>query len=194
MAILTLTEIKSYMRNEIVGVDDTVYQLGIDGASEAINAYCQRQFALAGAATARLYRPESWQSRVLRIHDCTTITAVTDNATTLTVNDWQAEPLNGLGWDGLVMPFEQIRRVNSYWSWVSYTQATVSVTATWGWTEIPAKVKMAAYIIAKDIIKQRDVNSGVAGFGDFGAVRVRQNPLATSLLDPLRRVETVGIA
>ncbi len=86
------------------------------------------------------------------------------------------------------IPYEEINLVSRYWSW-GFTEALITVTATWGWPAIPSKVKMAALIIGKDILKQRDVNSGVAGFGEFGAVRVRQNPIAVGMLERLRRYE-----
>lgn len=194
MAIITGDDLKNYMRNETVAVDDAPYSLAAAGAEESVNGYCQRQFVVAGgAATARLFMAPRSPSEVLRIHDCTTITAVSDNGTALAGTDWRAEPLNGLGWDGLAVPFEQLRRVSGYW-FLPVGTATVSVTATWGWATIPSKVKMAALIIGKDIVKQRDINSGVAGFGEFGAVRVRQNAIAMGMLDGFRRIETMGIA
>jgi hypothetical protein len=72
-------------------------------------------------------------------------------------------------------------------------KASVSVTATWGWATTPAPAIEAVKILAKDILHQRDNRSGVAGFGEFGAVRVRQNPYVAMLLDPLRRAQQFGI-
>ena len=40
---------------------------------------------------------------------------------------------------------------------------------------------------------RRDGHAAIAGFDQFGAVRVRANPIAESLLGRLRRAEAFGI-
>lgn len=191
MSIISAADLKDYMRNEIVAVDDVTYTLAASGATDSVQDHCGRQFAVAGSATARLYRPDNTDT--LRIHDCTTITSVTADGSVLSASDWQAEPLNHLSWDGVTVPYEQILRTSALW-YLTTNTTTVSVTATWGWAAIPSRVTMAALIIGKDIIKQREVNSGVADFGQFGAVRVRENPIAMKLLERLVRVEALSIA
>jgi hypothetical protein len=135
-------------------------------------------------------RAEDTGLYVLRIHDCTTVTAVTESGANVGTSDYQAEPVT-VSWAGLSEPFTQLRR---YWTCWRYDEgfARISVTGTWGWTATPSAVVEATKIIAKDIIQQRNNNSGVAGFGEFGAVRVRMNAIAIDLLTPYQRVEAFG--
>jgi hypothetical protein len=72
--------------------------------------------------------------------------------------------------------------------------ASVQVTAKWGWPAVPPAVKQAAFIVAADLFKAKDSAFGVAGFGEFGAVRVgsRMNPQAQALLAPF--VENARLA
>jgi len=42
-------------------------------------------------------------------------------------------------------------------------------------------------------LQQRNNNSGVAGFGEYGAIRVRMNPIAIDLLQPYQRAEAFGL-
>lgn len=190
MALFTPQELKLYMRNEILAVDDTIYALATANAIEQVNTYCQRDFTVASAATARSFKV-SGTSCILRIDDCTTVTTVVDTST-LAATDYQLQPLNSRTTDGIPVPYEQIERLQTYWTGDSATRL-VTVTATWGWLAIPSSVKMAGLIIAKDIVKQRDNNSGVADFGQFGAVRVKVNPIALNSLARFRRVEAFGL-
>jgi hypothetical protein len=48
-------------------------------------------------------------------------------------------------------------------------------------------VKQAALIAATDLFKLKDAPYGVAGFGEFGAVRIQDNLRVASLLAPYRR-------
>lgn len=190
---VTLAEFASYTRDQVAGVDDVVMQAALDSAEELINDFCQRSFTVAGAASARSYSPSNVRSDFLRIHDCTTVTSVTEWGTTLAAAVYQTEPIISVDWSGRNGPIEQLRRYATYWAW-DYGFPRIVVTATWGWAATPNAVKEATRIIAKDILQQRNNNSGVAGFGEYGAIRVRMNPIAIDLLKPLQRQEAFGIA
>jgi len=188
-----LNEFLEYGRNEILGTDDAILQAGLNAAEQMINEFCGRSFTVAGdTATARSYMVAGWGLNVLRIHDCTQVTLVTEDGATVAAADYQTEPLT-VSWSGMTVPIEQLRHLNGSWLWDA-GRATVTVTAKWGWSETPASIKTATLIIAKDIVQQRNTSSGVAGFGEFGAVRVRMNPIAMQLLQPFRRAEAWGIA
>lgn len=190
---VALNEFQDYGRNDLAGSDDLLLQSALDAAEEMINEYCQRSFTVAAApATARQYTPTGPWEQVLRIHDCTTITSVVENGATVDASGYTLEPLNALGWSGQAKPYQQLRRYTGGWAW-DFGKPTVTVTATWGWVATPDAVKTATLIIAKDIAQQRNTMAGVAGFGEFGAIRVRMNPIAVNLLTPLRRVEAFGI-
>lgn len=191
MPIVTLASLKDYARNELGTADDVAIQAALDAAHYSAYDYAGRQFELAGAASARTFVPTSWH--ILEISDCTSITSVVNNGTTVAASDYQAEPVGGRSDSGATVPFTRLRMLTGAWyCWNG--QASVTVTATWGWAAAPAAAVEAVKILAKDILHQRDNRSGVAGFSEFGAVRVRQNPYVAMLLDPLRRIEAFGIA
>lgn len=192
MPIVDLTQLKSFARNELGAADDASMQAALDGAHVSVYDYCGRQFETAGAATARRFVPTG--TAVLRIHDCTSISSVVVNGAALAASAYQAEPVDNLDRLGRTRPFEQLRLLSDVWiNSAQDGEATVTVTATWGWAAAPASAVEAIKILAKDILHQRDNRSGVAGFAEFGAVRVRENPYVAMLLDPLRRADSWGI-
>lgn len=190
---VTLAQFKDYARNEITAADDSVLQLALEAAEMMINNFCGRTFTVAGSASARSYTPDGTAAKVLRIHDCTTITSIVEAGSTLDATAYQPEPVNNISPNGDIRPFDSVRRYGGIWLWDDY-KARIVITATWGWASVPHRVREATLIMAKDIYQQRNTNAGVAGFGEFGAVRVRMNPIVIDLLTPLRRVEAFGIA
>jgi hypothetical protein len=63
----------------------------------------------------------------------------------------------------------------------------VQVTAQWGWAAVPPAVKEACLILAEETFKLKDAPFGIQGYGDYGPVRVRDNPKVASMLNPYRR-------
>ena len=194
MSYVSEDEFRAYVRSEI-DTDSVDLQQSLDVADLMINKFCARTFQVAGSAAARTFVPDPRAGGVLRIPDATTVTGITENGTALVVStDYLLEPVNTTQWSGEVWPYEQIRR-QSTGAWYSYNgTGTVVVTATWGWVATPAAVKMAAKILAKDIISHRDVKFGLVGVSEFGGVRARQASLVGEILGPYRRVESYGIA
>jgi hypothetical protein len=194
---LTVEQVKAYCRNELPTEDDEWFEAACDAAETALDQSCQRQFVVAGTtATTRLYRPDP-RSSVLRVHDIanTTDLVVVEDGTTLLSSDYQLEPVNGLTWAGEQRPYEQIRLLDGHWWEIDYDRATISVTARWGWSAIPARIEQAALIIAKEIITNRDeVKLGLIGFSDVGGVVARTNPIVRETVAHYRRVESWGIA
>lgn len=188
----TLTELKT--RLDIADTtDDDRLTASLAAASREIEAYCGRQFNDAGAASARVFRPAGCTLALVDDFNTTTgLVVATDEGddgtyeTTWAAGDYELEPLNGVvaglsGW-----PFYRIRAVESRTFPTVRRRATVQVTARWGWTAVPAPVKEACLMIAAETFKSGDAPFGVAGFGEFGAVRLRMNTRAQSLLAPYR--------
>ena len=160
-------------------------------AERAVSEYIGRTPSVAGdTATARLYVPSG--DSILRIHDCTEVTSIAVSGTTLTASTYQLEPY-AVSWTGLATPYEQVRLLLDYWRIITPGEATVTVTAKWGWSAVPAEVVEATKIIGKDILAQRHTVGNIAAVGDFGGT-VRINTYVRQLLAPLRRVEAFGIA
>ena len=66
------------------------------------------------------------------------------------------------------------------WAWSH--QDRVQVTGTFGWLTVPTLVRQASLQLSSDYLKLKDAPFGVAGFSEFGAVRVRDNPQIASML------------
>lgn len=188
----TLAELKT--RLDITDTtDDTRLTSSVLSASREIDAWCGRQFNDAGTATARVFAAAG--CTLAMVDDFSAITGLvvaTDGnddgvyETTWVAGDYELEPLNGVvagmsGW-----PYWRIRAVGSRTFPTGRRRAVVQVTARWGWTAVPAPVKEACLMIAAETFKAGDAPFGVAGFGEFGPVRVRMNSQAQTLLAPYR--------
>lgn len=194
MAYVTLDTFKAYLVNQrATTADDDRLQAALNSAHQAIDNHCARRFVVASGSSARVYRPAPGSS-VLWVHDCTAITTVVEDGTTLAASAYQAEPLNGLTWAGESVPYTSLRRTAGLTWWWDNNEPTVSVTASWGWAAIPSPVVEACKMLAKDIATTREVQFDVAAFGEFGAVRIRQNPQVNALIAPYVRAEALGIA
>lgn len=192
MPIATIGDLKGYTRNGLAAADDATLQLALDTADFSVRHHVKRGINVATTSTARSYVPND--TAILRFADCTAVATIVDNGVTLAAGvDYQLEPVNAINDVGDTVPYEQARRLNSCWYSTVQGKATVVVTASWGWVSIPAWAKEATLILAADIFATRDQPGGVAGFGEYGAVRVREHPVVSKILAPHRRVETWGI-
>lgn len=188
----TLTELKS--RLGITGSsDDTALTNALAVASRGIEHCTHRQFNDAGSATARTYYVTGLPTTVVDDFSTTVgLVIATDSGsdgtfeTTHSATAYELHPLNGIvdgqpGW-----PFWRIKAVRMCWP-VCTERASLQVTARWGWAAIPAGVKEACLIVAEETFKLKDAPFGVAGYGEYGAVRVRENPLAYAKIAPYVR-------
>jgi hypothetical protein len=178
-------------------VDATTYNddlaNAINMASRQIDAWCFRHFYVeASADRAYFLRNAS----TVQIDDAATVTAVkistSDDGvygTTLTAGQYLTEPLNGVV-DGISgYPITRLRFASS----VNIPPATgqhqpnVLVTGTWGWAAVPLPIRQATLTIALETFKMKEAPFGVAGFAEFGPVRVgRMSPQAIALMAPYR--------
>lgn len=190
MTLVTVQEFRDYTRNEL-SFDDAEIAGVLAATDDLLADLCHRRWELATETTStRYYAPRSW-SDVIRIHDCTTVTAVTASGAAVAASEYQLEPLNGLDWAGNSRPYEQMRRIGSYWPFDSF-RSTVAVTATWGWPSIPEQVTRAAMVLAKDIAAHREIAFGTVVVPDVAALRVRQASLVSDLIKSWRRPEALG--
>lgn len=173
--------------------DDTVLTMALASASRAIGKYCRRQFNDAGSVSARVYYPLS--RFLVFVDDFSTTTGLiieldTDDdgvyETIAVDTDFQNEPLNGIRDGETGWPYWRIRAVESAY-FTNGRRPSVKVTARWGWAAIPAPVKEATLALAEETFKMKDSPYGIAGMGEFGFVRVRENPKIVSLLKDYRR-------
>lgn len=185
----TLAELKARMAIT-VATWDTMIEDALESASREIDGHCgERKFWLDDDVSARVYYPDS--AGFTAVDDIATTTGLivkTDSAgdgtyaTTWSAADYELQPLNGIvdgetGW-----PYWQIKAVGAYHFPCNATRAPLQVTAKWGWAAVPANVSEACRIIAEEIYKLKDAPFGVAGFGDMGVVRIRDNPKVAGML------------
>ena len=192
---LTVEQVKSYARSEIATDDDEWIAAAIDAAEMTLDRECARRFAVAGAASAQRCAPTS--PELLTIRDCTTVTSIIVGGSAVSPVDYQLEPIDGLNSFGESVPYTSVRLLTGSWlsGSLNSREATVTVTATWGWSAIPARIEQAALIIAKEIIVNRDeVKLGLVGFSDVGGVTARTNPIVRETIAHYRRVEAWGLA
>lgn len=83
---------------------------------------------------------------------------------------------------------------------VPYRQLTtgasqITVSGVWGWPQVPEAVRQACLLQTARLFKRAESPLGVAGFGEFGVVRVsRLDPDVSEMLAPYRRGDWWGVA
>jgi hypothetical protein len=161
--------------------DSEALTTAIAAASGQIDAICGRTFGRADIASTRDF--EVFDSKLLLVDDIATDAG-------LTVNDepysglYRLDPLNALV---LGRPVTGLRAETGRF----YLGEYVRVAAVWGWPSIPPAIRQATIILAGRYFKRQDSLLGVAGFGDLGAVMVRNvDPDVEALVAKYRRGDT----
>lgn len=188
----TLTQFKTYLGLNDPSKTSMDQRLGdaLNAASREVEDYCHRQFNKTTEASPRTYKPDS--SGFTYVDDFWTVEDLaisTDNdgagvyGDPWEVNTYELLPRNGVvngrpGW-----PYYKIRAAyGQYFPHVYGRLDVVQVTAQWGWAAVPAPVKQATLIIAAQDYKLADAPFGVAGFDNFGSVKVSDIPRARKML------------
>jgi hypothetical protein len=190
----SMAELKSYVGGLATSdtTDDAKLQDALISASRGIEHFCGRAFWPALVASARTFHPRTLSLAV--VDDFWTATGLivkTDGSdsgtfgTTWTTADYSLEPANGVvsgepGW-----PYYRIVAVNR--DFPCGRRPSVQVTAKWGWPTVPGPVRQACLVIAAETFKLKDSPFGVGGYGQFGIIRVRDNPMAARMLAPYQR-------
>jgi len=196
----TLADVKSALRITD-SVDDTLLEGAVESASRLIDGYAMRNFYQSGTVTRDFATPDPL---ICQIDDLAG-TAITVEAqlssdgsyTTFAVTDYQLEPLNG-DLDGIPWAFDRIRAIEDYVfptgnQFADDGEALVRVTGVFGWPSVPKAIEIATIIQATRIFKRFDSPLGVAGFGDFGAVRVSRflDPDVEQLVMPYKKMRNI---
>lgn len=190
-----LDHIKS---NADLGNDVTI--TAVEAASRAVDSYCSRRFY--SASETRYFSPETGaviyvlelvNSDLANLTDLTVLsgTGGTYGTTWTSGTNFIAEPLNRQpGW-----PYTRLRGITGAWPQRTTVQAqeTVKITGNFGWAEVPAPVKLATKLLAAQYYKLADAPLGVAGWGAYGEIRVREIPQVATLLAPYRKGSMWGI-
>jgi hypothetical protein len=190
-------------KNEILGA--------ISAASRSVDSFCGRYFNQRDETQYFSANPKDpnclW---ILPLDDMDlattsglTVSSETGNDGTYplswTVNvDFIAEPINQSQNGITPWPYTSLRSIGTHvWPirFIEWQRPTVKIVGRWGWPVAPPDpVKRATAIIANQLWKLGEAPLGVAGWGSYGDIRVREIPQAASLLAPYRKVGTMGIA
>lgn len=200
MPIITDADLKAHLKIT-TSVDDVIIANAVKGAIQAVVQYCGRDFSekvAVGAETARVFRPDNrCEVTIDDMWDTTNLVVATDEgdtgtySTTWSAADYLLEPVNRIV-NGVASPYTSIVAVGGRTFPARNRRPAVQVTAAWGWESVPDAVFEAALIKAARLFHRKDSPQGLAGFDEFGAVRITAHDNdVTALLDPdpLRRTD-----
>ena len=175
---ITTDELKAFVKisDEL---DDAELALIPPAVSRAIDQHCGRQFGLATAAAERWYRPR-WSyfadRFVVDVDDLMDLTGLPAGMV--------PEPRNAAA-DG--RPYTRL----AYAVGAVPDDLEVPFTLRWGWTEVPAAVKVAARLQGSRLVTRRDSPYGIAGSPDSGTemrLLARLDPDVSVMLAPYVRM------
>jgi hypothetical protein len=204
----TADELKEYVSAPGLTGDDSIIDAALVAASRNVDAYCGRFFYQLPASTA-YFSPDPGSLWLLDLGDADLYdTAGLDVAVQWSNaagynepwtfgTDYIAEPVNQsvqgvAGW-----PFTSLRALGgkSFPPQIAdFYRDTVRIVGDFGWPAVPAPVKLATLMGAAELVKMGDAPFGVAGFGQFGSIRVRDNPKIATLLLPYKKGTTLFLA
>lgn len=175
--------------------DDSTLRAAINAASRAIDNYCGRDFIVPviededpGEPSVRYYHGGTqWVpiDDVATLDDLLVETDDDDDGTYSTewtvLTDYVIEPANNLPGQALLSVGDR--------AWPQKRRPGVKVTAFYGWPAVPEPVRQSCLILTAAIWKRKDAPLGVAGFNDFGELRIGSDVYAqaVSLLEFYRR-------
>ena len=185
----TLADVKAALRITD-SVDDSLLEMAVESASRLIDGYAYRYFYNAGTATRDFVAEDSYLTIIddlISISELKTTDEIGSDYVTWSADDYQLRPVNGKI-DGLSVPYTSILSTDDLLFNIKGQQALVRVTGVWGWSAVPIAIKQATVIQSSRIYKRLDSPLGVAGFGDFGAIRVGRalDPDVEQLVMPYR--------
>ena len=203
MTYATLSELRRHLAIDDA-YDDPSLAFALEVATQKVDDHCGRTFATATVATARTFRSVDPYRLVLDpgcdIQSTSGLIVKTDDddngtyESTWTVDADYVLDSTGVGFNGASgWPYTEIVAVGSR-TWPTATlRRAVQVTALWGWAAVPDPVKQATLLLAAEQWKLKDAPFGVAAFGEFGALRVRDNPMVAGLLARYRHPVTSAV-
>jgi hypothetical protein len=193
----TVEDIRGQLSDKDAKVDDVIVERAINATSRAVDHWCGRRFWQDATVKIRTYRVTDYLcARVDDISTTAGLLVATDTGgdgvfeTSWTINtDFFLEPLNADA-DGPSYAWWDLVACGSkrFPIYRTSPRPALQVTAKFGWASIPPEVEQAAVLRAVAIFKRKESPQGVAGFGDFGAIRIsRQDPDVLALLAPFQR-------
>lgn len=197
---ITPAVLRTYIKDDSIISPDSVAG-ACTAASRLVDSYCERYFYQDATVSDRFYTPCSlYEVETDDISTTSGLIVAADSGYDGTyaqawtiVSDFFLEPVNPAA-SGVTLPYRKITALYSnaggkyfYPRYRGYTRPYVKVTAKWGWSSVPDAIVQATKILAARYLKMSDAPFDVAGFNEFGAVRVREySPAAETLLRPFK--------
>lgn len=202
MTYPTLADLRQWVGVTDVAEDDTL-TAALAAAVGSVEAWCGRKFTSSAPATRTMRACHARRLLLPAGHDIAStsglVVATDDNddgtaETTWTIgSDFVVDPFDGVGPDGASgWPVIALDAVGSR-TWPVLRRPSVAITATWGWSAVPDDVRHATLLIAQDLWSLKNAAFGVAGYGEFGPVRVGENRRAAALLDRFRHPMAMAV-
>lgn len=193
----TVAELRNHFADAGSALSLELLERALNASSRAVDHHCGRRFWADAATTTRTF--DGTGRDVVYVDDISTRTGVvvtsgTDGSTfgtSWTVGtEYILEPRNAdaAGATSDAYAFWRLRALGGrYWPDACYGP-TVQVVAKFGWSAVPPEVNQATILKAAQLMKRKDAPFGVAGFGEFGAVRIgRNDPDVIDLLSEYRK-------
>lgn len=190
-AYCTEQQFREQFDDDSTHLPTALVERAINATSRAIDKHCGRRFWFDDTVQVRTYRPEDGDlAWVDDIGTTTGLIVKTDTsgdgtyATTWASTDYELAPQNADA-DGGAYAWWRIATVGTRLFPTSGQYRPLQVTARFGWSAVPDEVEQACIIRAAAVFKRRESINGLAGFGDFGPVRIstRRDPDVAALLD-----------
>lgn len=151
--------------------DDVELGLAISAASRAIDRFCDRQFGKTDSTEARTFEAKPSRKHGLylfEIDDLMTTTGlvVTVSGASVAASGYELRPVDNdkRGW-----PWTKLAVASATSPTLGSGPPTVTVTARWGWTAVPATIKAATLLQANRLAQRPKSPFGVAGSPDLGS-------------------------
>ncbi len=185
----TSDELRDHLGDSGTRLASAQIERAITAASRAIDTHTGRRFWRDPEPVARTYRPEypdlAWVDDIATTDG---LVVETDDdgsgtfATSWALGDFELHPRNMDRIDPQAFAWWRIEAVGRRFP-VWRTRDTLRVTAVFGWSDIPTAVNEACVLKAASLFTRKDAVFGVAGFGEFGPVRItRKDPDVIDLL------------
>ena len=199
---LTQAEALAYVGQNLVQ-DTSLLDDVVTSSSRLIDRYCGREFFQVTEARTFATSDDIYSLQLGPFDDLVSVTTLKTDptgagvySTTIGATAFQLLPYNAPQADE---PYTSLQLLGgAQWPVPTFNmrQNTVEITGVWGWPEVPFDVKQACRIIVAEISKMQESPLGVAGFGEFGVIRVSKTmpPRAMQLLAPYRHGRNFGIA
>jgi hypothetical protein len=169
-------ELAHYIEEASVGGDTAELTLAVETASRSVDRACNRQFGSLDEPQPRYYTAVYERDRrrwVIPTDDFATTQGLTVEVVgpqyDALITDYLPAPVNavvnGSVWTNLVIGSGAPTVPNA-------SENGVRITAKWGWTEVPAAVKLATLIQASRLFARRAAPFGLAGNPEVGQVRL----------------------